>query len=61
MLILELGIWLIPFTLLLAPCRRFVLLVAKLQQLHTIITRPFSSSPNIWNRMTGLNYITFTI
>ncbi|KAL0914069.1 hypothetical protein M5K25_017574 [Dendrobium thyrsiflorum] len=38
MLILELGILIIPFTFLVSPpCRRFVLLVSKLQLLRTAI------------------------
>ncbi|CAL9079737.1 unnamed protein product, partial [Musa textilis] len=31
MLLLVLGIWIIPFTLVLAPCRRLVLLVSRIQ------------------------------
>ncbi|KAI0500957.1 hypothetical protein KFK09_019175 [Dendrobium nobile] len=61
MLILELGILIIPFSLLLSPpCRRFVLLVSKLQLLRTAIVRS-SSSPVFWNQLSRLNDMTFII
>jgi hypothetical protein len=40
MLILELGVCIIPVTLILVPARRLVLLVAKLQELEQCIRRP---------------------
>ncbi|CAA7403720.1 unnamed protein product [Spirodela intermedia] len=46
MLILELGIWVIPFTLLIAPCRRFTLLVANHQELRWSMAAPLSAVPN---------------
>ncbi|KAK8915877.1 hypothetical protein KSP39_PZI022915 [Platanthera zijinensis] len=59
---MALGIWIIPFTFFIAPCRRLVHLVAKLQQLHDAILRPSSSLPsNVWSRMASFNHITLTI
>lgn len=44
MFILEFGIWVLPFTFVLAPPRRLALLVAKLQELHeTMINNRYSS------------------
>ncbi|KAG1359257.1 hypothetical protein COCNU_08G007030 [Cocos nucifera] len=54
MLILELGIWIIPFTLVIAPCRRLVVLIDKLQQLWTTITSSLSRPPAVWRRMARL-------
>jgi formate hydrogenlyase subunit 4 len=50
-MILELGIWVIPMTLIFAPCRCLVLLVVKLQQLEVSIMHTRSSSPAIWSRI----------
>jgi hypothetical protein len=51
MLILELGNWIIPMMLIFAPCRRLVLLVAKLQHhAHKVIIasnmEPYSKDTN---------------
>ncbi|KAG6504046.1 hypothetical protein ZIOFF_036371 [Zingiber officinale] len=55
MLILELGIWLIPFTLVLAPFRRLVLLVSKLRQIRDGVVASRSTSPAIWMRLARIN------
>lgn len=47
MLILELGIWVLPVTLFIAPCRRFTLLVAKLQELRRSMAAPRRAVPNL--------------
>ncbi|KQK00602.1 hypothetical protein BRADI_3g50605v3 [Brachypodium distachyon] len=61
MLILVLGIWILPVTLIFAPCRRLVLLVAKLQELEASIMRTRSSSPAMWSRLARLQTITITV
>jgi hypothetical protein len=40
MLVVELGIWVIPLTLVLVPCRRIVLLLTRLQELYRTMTAP---------------------
>ncbi|KAL5213693.1 hypothetical protein ABZP36_002845 [Zizania latifolia] len=56
MLILEVGVWIIPMTLVFVPCRRLVPLVAKLQQLEECISRRRSLlSPEIWSRVARLH------
>ncbi|KAF3321269.1 hypothetical protein FCM35_KLT14522 [Carex littledalei] len=59
LMILELGIWLIPLTLVLAPIRRFVLLISKIQQLHASMSGPRFSSPDMWSRLARLDTMTF--
>jgi hypothetical protein len=59
MLILELGIWIIP--LIFAPCRRLVLLVAKLQQLEASIMHTRSSPPAIWSRIARIQTLSMTL
>lgn len=61
MLLLELGIWIIPFTLVLAPCRRLVLLVSRIQGFRECVLRSRSTSPAIWSRLARLNTMTFVI
>lgn len=61
MLILELGIWIIPMTLIFAPCRRLVLLIAKLQQLEASIMHTRSSSPAIWSRIARIQTLSMTL
>ncbi|THU65511.1 hypothetical protein C4D60_Mb05t04440 [Musa balbisiana] len=61
MLILELGIWVIPLTLIFAPCRRLVHLVAELQRVGESMMRPRSASPAIWSRLERLNSVALII
>ncbi|CAL9766750.1 unnamed protein product, partial [Musa acuminata subsp. burmannicoides] len=61
MLLLELGIWIIPFTLVLAPCRRLVFLVSRIQGFRECVLRSRSTSPAIWSRLARLNTMTFVI
>ncbi|OAY78447.1 hypothetical protein ACMD2_09024 [Ananas comosus] len=63
MFIVEFGIWVIPLTLILAPCRRFVALIAMLQQLHqSILLCPqFLDSPEISTRIARLNSMAFVL
>lgn len=48
-LVLELGVWIIPLTLVLAPCRRLVRLVAELQRLQRSLVRSGYLSPAAWS------------
>uniref|UniRef100_A0A804J418 Uncharacterized protein n=1 Tax=Musa acuminata subsp. malaccensis TaxID=214687 RepID=A0A804J418_MUSAM len=61
MLILELGIWVIPLTLIFAPCRRLVHLVAELQRVGESMMGPRAASPAIWSRMERLNSVALII
>ncbi|KAF3324708.1 hypothetical protein FCM35_KLT10865 [Carex littledalei] len=62
MLILELGIWALPFTLLVAPIRRLVCLVAKIQRLFaTMATTSRSQYEGIWTRLSRLDSSTILI
>ncbi|KAG0534852.1 hypothetical protein BDA96_04G315600 [Sorghum bicolor] len=61
MLIFALGIWLIPMTLIFAPCRRLVLLVAKLQELEASIMHSRSSYPAVWSHIARIQTITITL
>jgi hypothetical protein len=60
-MLLELAIWAIPMTLIFAPCRRLVLLVANLQQFRASIMRTRSSSPALWSRLARLQTISITV
>ena len=59
MLILDLAIWIIPVTLVFVPCRRLVVLVARLQELEECIMRPRPPPPLMdswaWGRVGGLH------
>ncbi|RRT55707.1 hypothetical protein BHE74_00050538 [Ensete ventricosum] len=61
MLLLELGICVIPLTLYLAPCRRVVHLVAKLQRLHASLMRSRATSPATWRRLPRIDSATVTL
>ncbi|URE07474.1 hypothetical protein MUK42_01024 [Musa troglodytarum] len=61
MLILELGIWIVPLTLVLAPCRRLVLLVARITQIHQCVARSRSRPPAFWSRLARLHSATSTL
>ncbi|KAG6524276.1 hypothetical protein ZIOFF_014182 [Zingiber officinale] len=47
-LVLELGVCIIPLTLVLVPCRRLVRLVAELQRLRLSVARSGYLSPAAW-------------
>ena len=61
MLIFALGIWIIPMTLIFAPCRRLVLLVARLQQIEASIMRTRSSPPAVWRRIARIQTLSITL
>ena len=61
MLIFALGIWIIPMMLIFAPCRRLVLLVARLQQIEASIMRTRSSPPAVWSRIARIQTLTITL
>ncbi|OAY79123.1 hypothetical protein ACMD2_20045 [Ananas comosus] len=64
LLLLELGIWLLPFTLIFAPLRRLVRLVANLQQIcDQIVSGRGLSLPSraIWGRLERLDSATVMI
>ncbi|KAF0903267.1 hypothetical protein E2562_026554 [Oryza meyeriana var. granulata] len=62
MLILEVGIWLLPFTLLLAPMRRMVRLVQELQRIMLVVACDRSRRPptfgEVWSRLDRLDSAT---
>ncbi|KAK3128346.1 hypothetical protein QOZ80_6BG0460330 [Eleusine coracana subsp. coracana] len=61
MLILELGIWVLPFTLLLAPARRMVRLVDELQRIFLAVACRRSPPPTlaeVWSRLDRLDSAT---
>ncbi|KAG8092334.1 hypothetical protein GUJ93_ZPchr0012g20957 [Zizania palustris] len=55
MLLVELGVWLIPLTLVFVPCRRIVLLLQRLQELHRSLTQPRITSADMLSRFSRLN------
>lgn len=61
MLIFGLGVWIIPMTLIFAPCRRLVLLVVKFQELEASIMRSRSSYPEVWSRIARIQTISITL
>ena len=60
MLILELGIWVLPFTLLLAPARRMVRLVDALQRIFLAVAcrAPPPALGEVWSRLDRLDSAT---
>ncbi|CAL5045647.1 unnamed protein product [Urochloa decumbens] len=61
MLILEVGIWVLPFTLLLAPARRMVRLVAELQRIFLAVACRRAPPPTlgeVWSRLDRLDSAT---
>nr|CAB3469399.1 unnamed protein product [Digitaria exilis] len=61
MLILELGIWVLPFTLLLAPARRMVSLVGELQRIFLAVACRRAPPPGlgeVWSRLDRLDSAT---
>jgi hypothetical protein len=62
-LVVELGIWVIPLTLVLVPCRRIVLLLTRLQELYRSMTAPrlviTSREEDMWSRLSRLNSMAF--
>ncbi|KAL5211457.1 hypothetical protein ABZP36_022304 [Zizania latifolia] len=61
MLILEVGIWLLPFTLLVPPMRRMVHLVHELQRIMLVVAcdwrRP-TAFGEVWSRLDRLDSAT---
>ncbi|KAG8084092.1 hypothetical protein GUJ93_ZPchr0010g9757 [Zizania palustris] len=55
MLVVELGIWLIPLTLVFVPCRRIVLLLKRLQEFHRSMTQQSLTSADMVSRFSRLN------
>ncbi|KAF3340391.1 hypothetical protein FCM35_KLT16162 [Carex littledalei] len=56
------GIWFIPLTLILAPGRRLVHLVSRLQQLKLhILQLSTMREPDHWSQMARINAMTYTI
>uniref|UniRef100_J3N481 Uncharacterized protein n=1 Tax=Oryza brachyantha TaxID=4533 RepID=J3N481_ORYBR len=55
MMVMELGILLIPLTLVFAPCRRLVLLLRRLQELQRSIMHPSFTSGDMLSRFSSLN------
>ena len=62
MLILELGLWVLPLTLLLAPARRMVHLVEELQRILFAFAcgrrRPGRAFGEVWSRLDRLDSAT---
>ncbi|KAK8951548.1 hypothetical protein KSP39_PZI004475 [Platanthera zijinensis] len=56
MLILELAICIIPLTLVLAPCRRLVILVRDLQRVHRSLVGGGVMTPVILNVLSEAQY-----
>uniref|UniRef100_A0A452YNT7 Uncharacterized protein n=5 Tax=Triticinae TaxID=1648030 RepID=A0A452YNT7_AEGTS len=65
MLVVELGIWVIPLTLVFVPCRRIVLLLSRLQELRRTMMRPrlviTSREEDMWSRLSRLNSMAFML
>ncbi|KQK19919.1 hypothetical protein BRADI_1g51245v3 [Brachypodium distachyon] len=69
MLILEMGMWLLPFTLVLAPVRRTVRLVQELQRILLLIACTSSGGGRhgggglgeVWSRLDRLDSATVII
>ncbi|RWV86206.1 hypothetical protein GW17_00051914 [Ensete ventricosum] len=57
----ELGFQVIPFTLVLAPCRRLVHLVAKLQWLLASMVSLGSTSDATWSHLMRLDSMTLML
>lgn len=55
MLILDLGIWIVPFTLFIAPCRKFTSFVARIQQLFRDTTL-LDVVPNFWRYLASSHF-----
>lgn len=61
MLILELGIWVLPLTLLLAPVRQLVRLVDELQRIFLLVVACGRRPPTfgeVWSRLDRLDSAT---
>lgn len=60
MLILDLGIWILPFTLLIAPCRRLTHLIARLRKLLEgvgVVGSPWDAIAALWRRLAGAHIV----
>uniref|UniRef100_A0A0D3HFS2 Uncharacterized protein n=3 Tax=Oryza TaxID=4527 RepID=A0A0D3HFS2_9ORYZ len=53
--VMELGILLIPLTLVFVPCRRIVLFLKRLQEFHRSITHPSFTSADMLSRFSSFN------
>ncbi|CAA7405257.1 unnamed protein product [Spirodela intermedia] len=49
MLLLDFALWIIPFTLIVAPLRRFTSLLAQFQQIHENMRSPRHGIPSFWS------------
>ena len=61
MFVLELGVWLLPFTLLLPPARRLVHLVRELQRILLVVAcgrRTPAAFGEVWSRLDRLDSAT---
>jgi hypothetical protein len=61
MLVLDLGVWFIPLTLVLVPCRRIVLLLSRLEELRRTMARPRLATADMWTRFATLNSMAFMV
>jgi hypothetical protein len=62
MLVVDVGIWLIPLTLVIVPCRRIVLLLSRFEELRrSMMTRPRRTTADMWNRFATLNSMAFMV
>ncbi|KAF8698452.1 hypothetical protein HU200_035192 [Digitaria exilis] len=62
MLVVDLGVWLIPLTLVLVPCRRIVLLLSRLEELRrSMAARPRLATADMWARFATLNSMAFMV
>ena len=56
MLVVDLGVWFIPLTLVIVPCRRIALLLSRLEELHrSVVWRPRLATADMWSRFATLN------
>jgi len=56
MLVVDLGVWFIPLTLVIVPCRRIVLLLSRLEELRrSVVRRPRFATADMWSRFATLN------
>lgn len=60
-LILEMCLWIIPLTLVLAPCRQLTRLVATIQQIKEEILSRDNISPSIQNRVERIQMMSMAL
>ncbi|PAN48844.1 hypothetical protein GQ55_9G424700 [Panicum hallii var. hallii] len=62
MLVVDLGVWFIPLTLVIVPCRRIVLLLSRLEELRrSVARRPRAATADMWSRFATLNSMAFML